>query len=44
MGSQRDRHELIGKGCIGAKTFQRLMTDPRFTGNPKVIETSLNTA
>ena len=39
MGSRRDRHELIGKGCIGAKTFQRLMTDPRFTGIPKVIET-----
>ncbi len=39
MGSRRDRHELIGKGCIGAQTFQRLMTDPRFTGIPKVIET-----
>jgi len=39
MGSRRDRHELIGKGCIGEKTFRRLMTDPRFTGIPKVIET-----
>jgi deoxyribonuclease-4 len=39
LGSRRDRHELIGKGCIGEKAFRRLMTDPRFAAIPKVIET-----
>jgi deoxyribonuclease-4 len=39
LGSRRDRHELIGKGCIGTKAFQRVMTDPRMAGIPKVIET-----
>ena len=39
LGSRRDRHELIGKGCIGTGAFQRVMTDPRMTGIPKVIET-----
>ena len=39
MGSRRDRHELIGKGRIGGKTFKRLMTDARFADVPKVIET-----
>ena len=39
MGSRRDRHELIGKGCIGERAFRRLMTDPRLEGVPKVIET-----
>ena len=39
LGSRRDRHELIGKGCIGRGAFQRVMTDPRMTGIPKVIET-----
>ena len=39
LGSRRDRHELIGKGCIGTGAFQRVMTDRRMTGIPKVIET-----
>ena len=39
LGSRRDRHELIGKGCIGTGPFQRVMTDPRLSGIPKVIET-----
>ena len=39
LGSHRDRHELIGKGCIGGRTFQRLMRDARLEGVPKVIET-----
>ena len=39
LGSRRDRHELIGKGCIGTGAFQRVMTDPRMTSVPKVIET-----
>ena len=39
LGSRRDRHELIGEGFIGASAFRRLMTDPRLTTVPKVIET-----
>ena len=39
LGSRRDRHELIGKGCIGTGAFQRVMTDPRLSAIPKVIET-----
>ena len=39
LGSRRDRHELIGEGCIGPAPFRRLMTDPRLAGIPKVIET-----
>jgi deoxyribonuclease IV len=39
LGSRRDRHELIGEGCIGAGAFRRVMTDSRLTAIPKVIET-----
>jgi deoxyribonuclease-4 len=39
LGSRRDRHELIGEGCIGRDAFRRLMTDPRLARVPKVIET-----
>jgi deoxyribonuclease-4 len=39
LGSRRDRHELIGEGCIGKKAFKRIMTDPRLASIPKVIET-----
>jgi len=39
FGSHRDRHELIGKGSLGPKPFQRIMRDERFRAVPKVIET-----
>ena len=39
LGSRRDRHELIGEGAIGEAAFRRIMTDERFVGVPKVIET-----
>jgi deoxyribonuclease-4 len=39
LGSHRDRHELIGEGCIGRQAFQWVMTDPRLATVPKVIET-----
>jgi deoxyribonuclease IV len=39
LGARRDRHELIGKGTIGADAFRRVMTDTRLTAIPKVIET-----
>jgi deoxyribonuclease-4 len=39
FASRRDRHELIAEGSLGAEPFRRLMTDPRFTGIPKILET-----
>jgi deoxyribonuclease IV len=38
-GSRVDRHEHIGRGCIGLEAFRRLVNDPRFAGLPMVIET-----
>lgn len=37
--SRVDRHEHIGKGCIGLEPFRRLLNDRRFTGLPMLIET-----
>jgi deoxyribonuclease-4 len=39
FGSHRDRHELIGEGSLGPEPFRRLMTDPRFAGVIKILET-----
>ena len=39
LGSRVDRHEHIGKGYIGIKAFELLMTDMRFEDVPKIIET-----
>jgi deoxyribonuclease-4 len=39
FGSRKDRHELIGEGAIGEGAFRRIMTDPRLSRIPKVIET-----
>jgi deoxyribonuclease-4 len=39
FGSRRDRHELIGKGSLGASPFRRIMQDPRFQAVPKILET-----
>jgi deoxyribonuclease IV len=38
-GSRVDRHEHIGKGCLGNATFERILNDPRFANLPMVIET-----
>jgi deoxyribonuclease IV len=38
-GSRVDRHEHIGKGCLGTATFARILNDPRFAHLPMVIET-----
>jgi deoxyribonuclease IV len=38
-GSRVDRHEHIGKGCLGLDTFKRLLNDRRFARMPMVIET-----
>jgi deoxyribonuclease-4 len=37
--SRRDRHADIGAGSIGDDAFRRIVTDPRFTRVPKMIET-----
>jgi deoxyribonuclease-4 len=38
-GSRVDRHEHIGKGCIGLEPFRRLLNDPRFAHLPMLLET-----
>ena len=38
-GSRVDRHEHIGKGCLGFGPFRRLLNDPRFAGLPMLLET-----
>lgn len=37
--SRVDRHEHIGKGCIGLEPFRRLLNDRRFARLPMVLET-----
>jgi deoxyribonuclease-4 len=38
-GSRVDRHEHIGKGCLGLEPFRRLLRDERFANLPILIET-----
>lgn len=37
--SRVDRHEHIGKGCIGLEPFRKLLNDPRFDHLPMILET-----
>jgi deoxyribonuclease-4 len=39
LGSNRDRHVLIGDGFIGVEPFKWLMSDSRTNGVPLVLET-----
>ena len=39
LGSRVDRHEHIGKGCIGLSGFTHLLNDPRFADHPMTLET-----
>jgi deoxyribonuclease-4 len=39
LGSNRDRHVLIGDGHIGVEPFRWLMSDPRTNGIPLILET-----
>ena len=39
FSSHRDRHALIAEGSLGAEPFRRLMTDRRFRGVAKILET-----
>lgn len=43
-GSRVDRHEHIGKGCLGLEPFRRLLTDSRFARLPMILETPKSTA
>jgi deoxyribonuclease-4 len=38
-GSRVDRHEHIGKGCLGLEPFRRLLNDARFASLPMLLET-----
>jgi deoxyribonuclease IV len=37
--SRVDRHEHIGKGCLGLEPFRRLLNDKRFADLPMILET-----
>lgn len=39
LGSNRDRHTLIGEGAIGENAFEWLLRDPRAQGVPLILET-----
>ena len=39
LGSNRDRHMLIGAGRIGEDPFRWLLQDPRSAGVPLILET-----
>ncbi|MEO8294522.1 MAG: deoxyribonuclease IV [Gemmatimonadota bacterium] len=39
LGSNRDRHLLIGEGQIGIEPFRWLLEDPRARGIPLILET-----
>ena len=38
-GSRVDRHEHIGRGCLGLEPFRRLLNDRRFARLPMLLET-----
>jgi deoxyribonuclease-4 len=39
LGSRVDRHEHIGKGCLGLEPFRRIVNDRRFRRLPMLLET-----
>jgi deoxyribonuclease-4 len=39
LGTKKDRHHLIGQGCIGAEGFRSFMNDSRFHGKLALLET-----
>ena len=39
LGSNRDRHTLLGEGKIGVDPFRWLLADPRARGIPLILET-----
>jgi deoxyribonuclease IV len=43
LGSRVDRHEHIGKGCLGLEPFRHLLNDARFQHVPMYLETRKGT-
>jgi deoxyribonuclease-4 len=41
-GSKLDRHEHVGKGCIGLEPFRRLLNDPRLSHAAFIAETPID--
>jgi deoxyribonuclease-4 len=39
LGSRVDRHEHIGRGCLGLEPFRLLVNDRRFRNRPMILET-----
>ena len=39
LGSNRDRHMLLGEGAIGLNAFEWLLSDARAEGVPLILET-----
>jgi deoxyribonuclease-4 len=39
LGSRVDRHEHIGRGCLGLEPFRLLANDSRFKDTPMILET-----
>ncbi len=39
LGAGIDRHEHIGKGCIGINGFKNILSDKRITNVPMILET-----
>jgi deoxyribonuclease-4 len=39
LGSNRDRHALLGQGEFGEKAIATFMSEPRFQKLPSVLET-----
>lgn len=39
VGSHKDRHEKIGKGCLGIETFEHIVNNKYLTGLPMFLET-----
>jgi deoxyribonuclease-4 len=39
LGGRLDRHAIIGRGRLGPEAFRRVMSDPRFHGVMKLLET-----
>jgi deoxyribonuclease-4 len=40
LGSRVDRHEHLGKGCLGLEPFELLVNDRRFRHHPMYLETA----
>ena len=39
MGSHKDRHERIGEGALGTRTFSAIVSEPKLFGLPMILET-----